>query len=111
MALAMANSLVISNFKFDPVNIRYMFHLWLKHGLSNGGRPRSIGLGGNIAISMSEFIDDQESYTDPGDGFNSGNGSLMRLAPIPIAFRNKPEEAADLSASSSYTTHNGVEAA
>ncbi len=32
-----------------------MFHMWLEHGLDNGGRKYSIGLGGNIAISMREF--------------------------------------------------------
>jgi hypothetical protein len=26
-------------------------------------------------------------YCNKGDGFNNGNGSLMRLAPITIAFR------------------------
>jgi hypothetical protein len=33
-----------------------MFVMWLEHGLNNGGRPYSIGLGGNISISMSEFM-------------------------------------------------------
>jgi ADP-ribosylglycohydrolase len=36
---------------------------------------------------MGEFVTKQEEYTDSGDKFNSGNGSLMRLAPIPITFR------------------------
>ena len=47
----MAYSLLLNKFEFDPVNIRYMFHLWLNHGLGNGGRKVSIGLGGNISIS------------------------------------------------------------
>ena len=55
MALCMADSLLLQGFKFDPVHTRYMFHMWLEHGLGNGGRPHSIGLGGNISISMSEF--------------------------------------------------------
>jgi len=52
MGLAMAYSLMLNNFVFEPVHTRYMFHCWLKHGLGNGGRPHSIGLGGNISISM-----------------------------------------------------------
>jgi hypothetical protein len=52
MALAMANSVLLNDYKFDPVHIRYMFVMWLHHGLSNGGRKYSIGLGGNISISM-----------------------------------------------------------
>ena len=51
MANSMAYSLLLNKFEFDPVNIRYMFHLWLNHGLGNGGRKVSIGLGGNISIS------------------------------------------------------------
>ena len=56
MALAMANSLLHNDFKFDPIHIRYMFILWLDHGLGNGGREYSIGLGGNISISIDEFM-------------------------------------------------------
>ena len=52
MALCMADSLLLNNFKFDPIHMRYMFIMWLEHGLNNGGRPYSIGLGGNISISI-----------------------------------------------------------
>lgn len=55
MALCIADSLLIKDFKFDPKHIRYLFHMWLYHGLNNGGRAKSIGLGGNIKISMDEF--------------------------------------------------------
>ncbi len=52
MALCIADSLLLNKFEFNPKHTRYMFHTWLYHGLNNGGRPRSIGLGGNIKISM-----------------------------------------------------------
>jgi hypothetical protein len=52
MALCIADSLIINNYEFNPKHIRYMFHMWLYHGLNNGGREHSIGLGGNIKISM-----------------------------------------------------------
>jgi hypothetical protein len=53
MGLCMADSILLNNFTFNPIHIRYLFHMWLQHGLNNGGRPHSIGLGGNISISMS----------------------------------------------------------
>ena len=56
MALCLADSILLQNYKFDPVHVRYMFTMWLEHGLDNGGRPHSIGLGGNISISMTEFM-------------------------------------------------------
>jgi ADP-ribosylglycohydrolase len=56
MGLCMADSILLNDFNFNPTNMRYLFNLWLHHGLNNGGRPHSIGLGGNIAISMDEFM-------------------------------------------------------
>lgn len=50
---------------------------------------------------------EQTDYAIEGDKFNNGNGSLMRLAPIPIAFRKKEEEAMKYSELQSRTTHNG----
>lgn len=49
-----------------------------------------------------------QDYCEQGDRFNNGNGSLMRLAPIPIVFRKNIEQALYLSACSSLTTHNGI---
>ena len=88
MALCMADSLLLNNYNFNPKHMRYMFHMWLEHGHCNGGRPYSIGLGGNISISMGEFAKHREEYTAEGDKFNNGNGSLMRLAPIPLCYVN-----------------------
>ena len=86
MALCIADSLLLKDFQFDAKHIRYLFHMWLYHGLNNGGRDHSIGLGGNIKISMDQFLQNQTEQTAQSDGFNNGNGSLMRLAPIPICF-------------------------
>ncbi len=86
MGIAMGISLLYKNYKFDPIHIRYMFILWLWHGLGNGGRKNSIGLGGNIKISMDEFMENRSEYAEKGKQSNNGNGSLMRLAPIPVAF-------------------------
>jgi hypothetical protein len=59
MGICMAISLLLRNYELDQIHIRYMFILWLWHGLGNGGRKHSIGLGGNIKISMDEFINEQ----------------------------------------------------
>lgn len=70
-----------------------MFHMWLYHGLDNGGGQHSIGLGGNIKISMDQFVNDRKDFTAEKDKFNNGNGSLMRLAPVPVCFIHEPEKA------------------
>ena len=56
MGLSMADSVLLTDYHFNPQHIRYLFTLWLEHGLNNGGRAYSIGLGGNISISMYEFL-------------------------------------------------------
>nr|WP_281797083.1 ADP-ribosylglycohydrolase family protein [Desulforhabdus amnigena] len=38
---------------------------------------------------------------------SAGNGSIMRLAPVPLFFAGKPKEAIEKSALSSRTTHGG----
>ena len=59
MGLCMADSILLTDYFFHPQHLRYMFTLWLEHGLNNGGRDYSIGLGGNISISMHEFMKKQ----------------------------------------------------
>ena len=40
-------------------------------------------------------------------GEDAGNGSIMRLAPIPVAYHRDSDVACDLAAQSSLTTHPG----
>lgn len=110
MALCLADSILATNFNFNPIDLRYRFTLWLDYGLNNGGRPYSIGLGGNISISMEEFNKHQKEYCNEGDKFNNGNGSLMRLAPSAIGYHDNLELGMEVSAKQSRTTHNGDEA-
>jgi ADP-ribosyl-[dinitrogen reductase] hydrolase len=56
MGFCMADSILLNKYEFNPRHIRHAFIAWLHHGLDNGGRLRSIGLGGNISISMDEFL-------------------------------------------------------
>lgn len=70
-----------------------------------------MGLGGNISIAIEEFTEPHASdYTAKGDEDRNGNGSLMRLAPIPIVFHQDPNKASKFAALQSLTTHNGLEA-
>lgn len=52
-------------------------------------------------------MDKQDEFCKEGDKFNNGNGSIMRLAPVPICFMDNEEEAMKFSGSQSRTTHNG----
>lgn len=100
--------------------MRFRFILWWNNGYCNGsGDMRSFGLGGNISTSFQNFYQQRakEEYmvSDAKNistrGSCSGNGSLMRLEPIPIAFWQNEELAMENAALSSLTTHDGHEAA
>jgi ADP-ribosylglycohydrolase len=110
MGLCLADTILATSFKFDAIDLRYRFQLWLHYGYNNGGRPYSIGLGGNISISMTEFIRNQTEETETGDRMNNGNGSIMRLAAVPVGYHDDEKLAMEVAAKQSRTTHNGLEA-
>ena len=59
---------------------------------------------------MSRFKETREPFAGSLDPYSAGNGSLMRLAPVPMFFAGDPAEAIERSADSSRTTHGAEEA-
>ena len=118
MALCMADSL-ISKLRFDGSDIRIRFWSWWFRGYCNAFRrdekrknKASVGLGGNISKSLLRMDPHTTPQSRvPNSGRNdSGNGSLMRLAPISIFFADDLNVLLDRAALSSLTTHPGMEA-
>jgi len=117
MAQCIADSLLEKG-KFDPIDLRTRFMCWWCLGYCNAfgfsNAPRgSVGLGGNISQSFSEFIKNPTiEYTKVGDEKTSGNGSVMRNSPIPVRYyKCGLETAMDIAYKQSKTTHQGDEAA
>jgi ADP-ribosylglycohydrolase len=117
MGLCMADSLLVSG-GFNAADMKHRFLLWWNCGYCNAFRAdrrrrsrHSVGLGGNISMSFDEFLRNGEPYTAAGDKNTSGNGSIMRLAPVPVFFHDNYDDALKYSALSSLTTHQGDEAA
>jgi len=75
------------------------------------GRSGSVGLGGNIAQSLQSITNATPPPRYEAGTEDAGNGSLMRLAPVPIFYHKDPVAAAKWSAESSFTTHPGPIAA
>jgi hypothetical protein len=46
-----------------------------------------------------------DPFAGPTHPYSAGNGSLMRLAPVPLFFASDPEKAVHMNAESSRTTH------
>jgi ADP-ribosylglycohydrolase len=107
MALCLAESLVEKR-GFDPVHQLETYCRWWRQGhLSVKGRCFDIGLATRAALGRFEQSRGPScGSTDPGA---AGNGSLMRLAPVPLAFANEPEMAIRFAGESSRTTHASSE--
>lgn len=104
--------------EFNAYDLRQRFHGWNSYGYNNAfGRDTervgcgSVGLGGNISMSMSEWQEKGTARTGAGDRFTSGNGSVMRNGAIPVWFRNDVNAGMAAAESQSRTTHGGDEAA
>lgn len=103
LAACLAESL-IERGGFDAADQLRRYVRWYRDGhLSSTGRCFDIG--GTTRSALERF----EATGDPEAGAtherSAANGSLMRLAPVPIAFAGDPAEAVRLSGESSRTTH------
>ncbi|MDB5098191.1 MAG: ADP-ribosylation/Crystallin [Cyanobacteria bacterium RYN_339] len=107
MALCLATSL-LNKGGFDPVDQLQHYLRWRDHGeFSSNGRCFDIGNATNAALSA--FVQDQLPF--PGDRFPDagGNGTLMRLAPIPMFFARTPAKALSWAVESARVTHGAPE--
>ncbi len=108
MALCLATSLVERD-GFDARDQMRRYVRWWKDGyLSSTGRCFDIGTTVRGALSL--FDPDGDPYAGSTDPKTAGNGSLMRLAPVPMYFAGDAEEAIRMAADSSRTTHGAQEA-
>ncbi len=71
---------------------------------------RCFDIGNTIAAALARFERDDNPFAGSADPRSAGNGSLMRLAPMPLAFARLPAEAARLAGRMSRTTHAAPEA-
>ena len=108
MALCLATSLIEGG-EFDPRDQMERYVRWQQEGyLSSNGVCFDIG--GTVSDALSRFEETGEPYAGSTNPNSAGNGSLMRLAPVPMYFAGDAAEAIDRSADSSRTTHGAREA-
>jgi len=108
MALCLAESL-IERRGFDPLDQMQRYIRWWRDGhLSSNGRCFDIG--NTVRQALHEFQRTANPYSGSTDPQCAGNGSIMRLAPVPLFFAGRPREAIARAADSSRTTHGATEA-
>eukprot|EP00928_Gymnodinium_smaydae_P037579 TRINITY_DN26062_c0_g2_i1.p1 TRINITY_DN26062_c0_g2~~TRINITY_DN26062_c0_g2_i1.p1 ORF type:complete len:680 (+),score=114.42 TRINITY_DN26062_c0_g2_i1:74-2113(+) len=134
MGLCLADSLLARG-RWHGGDARLRWHMWWNHGYCNAfrydmerGRGRlgrsSIGLGGNISKSLMD-VERAVAYSgEAGDeghaelvppiyqstNADAGNGSIMRLAPVAIAYHLCWPQAVDVASWQSLATHPGGDA-
>ena len=106
MALCLAESLLETG-GFDPADQMQRYVRWYRHGhLSSTGECFDIGTGTRDALRRFERTG--EALAGAPD--SGGNGALMRLAPVVLAFAQDKDEAVRLAGESARTTHGMREA-
>lgn len=101
LALCLAESLIKDGFDLKSQLKRYSS--WFKDGYLSS-KDRAFGIGRNTSISITDYI--QEGILPPERERAAGNGSIMRLAPVPLYFINNYKKTIYYSAKSSRATHN-----
>lgn len=108
MALCLAASLVECG-GFDAEDQMRRYVRWWREGyMSSTGSCFSIG--NTVRAALSRFEEHGDPYAGSTDPRSAGNGSLMRLAPVPMFFAADAAEAIAMAADSSRTTHGTQEA-
>jgi len=103
MALCLAESLVECR-GFNPKDQMERYVRWWREGyLSSTGTCFDIG--NTTRTALAAFLKTGNPFSGPTEPRTAGNGSLMRLAPVPMFYAGNPSEAIEKSGESSRTTH------
>ena len=103
MALCLATSLVAKQ-GFDPADQMARYVHWYQDGyLSSTGTCFDIG--NTTRDALHTFMTTGKPFAGSTDPHAAGNGSLMRLAPVPMMYRASPDKAIHFAGESSRTTH------
>jgi ADP-ribosyl-[dinitrogen reductase] hydrolase len=107
MALCLATSLLETG-GFDPKDQMERYCRWWKEGyLSSNGSCFDIG--NTISDALRRYIQTGDPIAGSKNPRSAGNGSIMRLAPVPMFYYPDVAAAIRYSAESSRTTHGPPE--
>ncbi|MEA2285073.1 MAG: hypothetical protein QOJ21_1116 [Solirubrobacteraceae bacterium] len=108
MALCLAESLVERR-GFDPVDQLERYVRWYREGyLSSTGTCFDIGNATRAALQRFERTG--EPFPGSADPDAAGNGPLMKLAPVALAYAGDPRQAVRFAGESALTTHGAPQA-
>jgi ADP-ribosyl-[dinitrogen reductase] hydrolase len=106
MALCLAESLIETG-AFNPTDQLERYVSWYRNGhMSSIGYCFDIGM--TVREALNRFENTRQPYCGSTHPMSAGNGSIMRLALVPLRWARRPQEALANSAASSRTTHGAV---
>ena len=108
LALCLAESLVACK-GFDALDQAQRYLAWWETG-KPGPKDHCFDIGNTTSDALLSFRESGDPMSGSTDGYSAGNGSLMRLAPVPIRFARDLETAVDIAGESSRVTHGAEEA-
>ena len=107
LALCLAESLITKQ-GFDPIDQMERYVRWYREGhLSSTGSCFDIGT--TTSSALRRFEQSRQPFCGSKDTHAAGNGSIMRLAPVPVFFYPDAKEAIRFAGLSSLTTHGATE--
>ncbi|TQV87990.1 ADP-ribosylglycohydrolase family protein [Aliikangiella coralliicola] len=107
MALCLAQSLIRQQ-SFNPEDQMNRYCNWYRLGyMSSTGTCFDIGY--TVSSALREYENNGNPFSGSTHKMSAGNGSLMRLAPIPIFYHNNFDDAIHYAGESSRTTHGAAE--
>jgi len=107
MALCLGYSLVETpGFDADDQMKRYVD--WMRNG-SNSSNGVCFDIGMTVSSALRAYERSGQPFSGSTDPYSAGNGSIMRLAPVPMYFAPDVEQVIHFSAESSKTTHGTAE--
>ncbi|WP_066309462.1 ADP-ribosylglycohydrolase family protein [Bacillus sp. FJAT-29814] len=108
MALCLADSLIAGK-GFNPEDQMQRYVRWFTEGYLSSIN-QCFDIGNATRDALSRFLKTGEPYSGSKDPYSAGNGSIMRLAPVPLLWSDNMEQAIYYSGESSKTTHQAEEA-
>lgn len=114
MMLCLAESLTERE-EFDPADQMEKYEMWYKHGYMSVDVERGcFDIGRTTRQAINSYIafdktSKRKMFYGLSSEYDSGNGGIMRLAPVPIRYWNDHIQAAKYSMLSSQVTHASTE--
>src|SRR5436190_917254 len=100
MALCLADSLLESS-GFDAADQMRRYVRWWREGYRSSRPGQCFDIGNTVRAALERFERTGTAFAGSTDPNSAGNGSLMRLAPVPMFYSDDPAQAIARAAESS----------